>query len=739
MTNSHPILFEITALAMADANTRQHEYILIEHFIAPLLQTSEIMSLLGVHGIDAQDIIDDVQAYLGNKIVAVPGLSEYAKRPLNVQQMIIRTVAGSMFMTGEQATPIDLLRNILKEQNSFGAYACLLHGITHEILSPITDDIGDPDDMPNEFAQKQPGKDMTALKKYCVNLTATSKNHDILIGRTNEVDSLIQVLARRKKNNALLVGEPGVGKTAIIEGLAARIADKSAPKAIHGCKIYSLDLGALLAGSKYRGDLEERVIAILSEIEQDPSIVLFIDEIHMIMGAGSGSNSAMDLANLFKPALQNGKLRCIGATTAHEYRERFEKDSALTRRFLKINVNEPSVAEAKLIVKQSINIYERFHDLTVSDDAIAAAVDLSVKFMHNKRLPDKAFDLVDSAAARMRTFTKDTTITLRDIEIECSRISGVSLDIITNVSDIAVPIDIEAGLSKSVFGQADAITALSNAMYIAQAGLKSVNKPLGSYLFTGPTGVGKTEMVKALSALLSMPIVRFDMSEFKEEHSIAKLLGSPPGYIGYNDGGGGSGALITALDDNPSCIILLDEVEKAHPNVLNVFLQFMDNGMVTGGNGKVVSARSSLLVMTSNLGATAITRNAIGFGTSEDTLSADMAIAAINSFFAPEFRNRLDAIVGFKSLGRFNINKIAIKFLQELAESADARGVSLVWDEDVIQWLVKKGFDKAMGARPMSRVIANSIKTPMARMMLFSNISDNKITIGIKDDNIVLS
>lgn len=526
--------------------------------------------------------------------------------------------------------------------------------------------------------------------------------------------------------------------TAIVEGLARLVVEGNVPDTIKDNTIWSLNIGALLAGSRYRGDFEERMKEVIEELEQQENTILFIDEIHMIMGAGSGGQSSMDVANLLKPALQKGNLHCIGSTTFEEYQEHIESDAALVRRFQKIDVIEPTVEEAKEILRAVAPVYAEFHGMEITDVAIDAAVDLSVQFMHNKRLPDKAFDLIDSAFARQRTFPGDdagnSVITKLLIEKECSRLARVPLEVIARVdAESESALDIEAGLKVRVFGQDTAVTELADAIYVAQAGLKEKDKPMGSYLFTGPTGVGKTETAQGIADLLGMPLVRFDMSEFMEKHTISKLIGSPPGYVGYGDGKAGSGALIAELEKNPNCVLLLDEVEKAHPDVLNVLLQLMDNGMVTGGNNKTVSARQALVILTSNLGAADAEKNKIGFGDTDNSSAQD---EAVKKWFSPEFRNRLDAVVRFEKLDKSHIYMIAGKFLNELKESATERGVTLTWNDDVLEFLTVKGFDDKMGARPMKRVIRDMIKKPLAKMMLFQKL-DGEVTLRIEDDEII--
>ena len=731
----------IVSIASAHAVERQHEFVTLEHLLVALLTDDDVMSLLLEINIDPLGIVADTISYLDTEIEPLDVAPKKAKTTLALERVFQRAITQGYFVGQTVLNPLSVLGSILAEENSHAAFFCKKHGLTKEELLQHINEMTKGSEVTiggDQATQQRKGK-TSALDTFCSNLNVAAEagQIDSLIGRSYEVEGLVQTLTRRKKNNVVLVGDPGVGKTAIVEGLALRIIEDDVPDTIKGKIIYSLNIGALLAGSKYRGDFEERMKAVLEELESKDDTILFIDEIHMIMGAGSGGNSAMDVANLLKPALQRGTLRCIGSTTHDEYQETFEKDSALVRRFEKINVDEPTADEAKEILQKSIPTYERFHDLEITKDAINAAVDLSIQFMHNKRLPDKAFDLIDSAFARQRTYPDDISVRIitKDlIEQECSRIARVPLEVIARVDkEQKDVVNIEDGLQLSVFGQDSALTTLSDAVYIAQAGLKDPRKPLGSYLFTGPTGVGKTESARALAALLGMHLVRIDMSEYMEKHTVAKLIGAPPGYVGFGDGKAGNGLLINELEKNPNCILLLDEVEKAHPDVLNVLLQIMDNGMITGSGNKSVSARNALLIMTSNIGAADAAKNKIGFGSQDNSGVSEVAI---NNFFSPEFRNRLDAIVTFDKLSQEHILKIADKFMKEVAVSASERGYKLKWNKTVLKWLAKKGFDPAMGARPMSRAITESVKKPLARQMLFGDI-DKTINLKIEDDNII--
>jgi ATP-dependent Clp protease ATP-binding subunit ClpA len=734
---------QIVRHAFQEASERKQEYVTLEHLLVAILEDEGINMIIDAMQISAAEILLDVRSYLDTEIEIKADGIDIAKKTVALERVFQRAVAQGYFVGRRETDPLDILNSILSEENSHASFFCQKYGLTKDVLSEVVTETVRDNQMETEMnTDVTSRKKGSALDKYTVNLNekALRGNIDNLIGRTWEVESLVQTLARRKKNNAILVGEPGVGKTAIAEGLAKRIVEEDIPDTMKGMTVFSLDIGQLLAGSKYRGDFEERMKEVITELESRKDGILFIDEIHMILGAGSSGSSAMDVANLIKPALQSGALRCIGATTVDEYQEKIEKDSALKRRFERVNVAEPTVEEAKKILRASMPVYTKFHNMEITNEACDAAVELSVKYVHGKQLPDKAFDLVDSAFARQRTYPHGSAgeiiITKDLIERETARISRIPLNIIASIDeDNSNVLDIEAGLQLTVFGQDTAIETLADAVYVAQAGLKDANKPLGNYLFTGPTGTGKTEMAMQLSNLMGTKLVRFDMSEFMEKHTVSRFIGSPPGYVGYGDGKAGSGALITEIENNPNCILLLDEVEKAHPDVLNVLLQLMDKGRISSSNGKEVNAQNIVLIMTSNLGAADAAKNKIGFG---DTDNGAASQDAIKRFFSPEFRNRLDAVVPFNKLSQDIVQSIAAKFMTELKESALERGYKLKWNKTVLKWLAAegRGFDAAMGARPMKRAIFTNIKKPLARQMLFGDVGKT-ITVKVKNDSIV--
>ncbi|MEQ8869510.1 MAG: AAA family ATPase, partial [Roseovarius sp.] len=576
----------------------------------------------------------------------------------------------------------------------------------------------------------------SALAKYCVDLNEKSRRGDVdpLIGRDHEVERCIQVLCRRRKNNPLLVGDPGVGKTAIAEGLAHKVVQGETPKVLSKTTIYSLDMGALLAGTRYRGDFEERLKAVVTELEAHPDAVLFIDEIHTVIGAGATSGGAMDASNLLKPALQGGKLRCMGSTTFKEFRQHFEKDRALSRRFQKIDVVEPTVEDAIKILKGLKPYFEDHHSVKYTNDAIKSAVDLSARYINDRKLPDKAIDVIDEAGAAQHLVVaskRRKSIGPKEIEAVVAKIARIPPK---NVSkdDAEMLKDLEGALKRVVFGQDKAIDALSSAIKLARAGLREPEKPIGNYLFAGPTGVGKTEVAKQLADSLGVELLRFDMSEYMEKHAVSRLIGAPPGYVGFDQGG----LLTDGVDEHPHCVLLLDEIEKAHPDVFNILLQVMDHGNLTDHNGRTVNFRNVVLIMTSNAGATEQAKAAIGFGRDrregEDT-------EAIERTFTPEFRNRLDAVISFAPLPKEVILQVVEKFVLQLEAQLLDRNVTIELTEPAAAWLGEKGYDDKMGARPLGRVIQEHIKKPLAEELLFGKLSKGGIVkVGVKDGKIDL-
>ena len=712
------------------AETNQHSYVTLEHLLHSLLRDRSIGSFLKELEIDSKNILKEIDHHVIHEMNDIKSTESIKPQKTNTLERVFnRAYTQSLFSGKNKLDPKDILLSILSEKHSPATFYLERNKVNKDLLIETL---------------QEDDEDVTALEAFCDNLNQLAKKQKIdpLIGREIEVDQLVQTIARRKKNNVIMVGDPGVGKTAIVEGLAKLIIENKVPEIIKDNIVYNLDIGALLAGTKYRGEFEERLKAVLEELEDRDDAILFIDEIHMIMGAGSGGNGSMDVANMLKPALQKGKLHCIGSTTQEEYRQHFEKDRALVRRFLKLIVEEPSIEDAKKIIQGISSHYSEFFNIKYTKEALESSVDLSVQYLLDKKLPDKAIDLIDAAGARQRITPKHERkkiIDTEEIKVELSKIAKIPLDTIshTEVEQDTSVIDLEKNLKSKVFGQDEALQVLLDALYISKAGLKDPRKPVGCYLFTGPTGCGKTETARQLANYLDLPLVKFDMSEYQERHAVSKLIGAPPGYVGYEDGSSGSGALINELEEKPNCVLLLDEVEKAHIDVLNILLQFMDDGLVTGSNGKQISGRHVTLIMTSNLGAAKAEENAIGFGGNKHDNAHEKEV---KKFFSPEFRNRLDAMVNFNKLSIDNVKQIAAKFIDNLNILSKQRNFEVVYKPAVIDWLVEKGYDDAMGARPMQRVINNEIKKPLSKEIIFRKEFNKKgtATLDIIDDKISL-
>jgi len=725
-----------TALALA--NERSHEFATLEHLLLALLDEPDaerVMLACDVNIPDLrQNLVDYIDEDLSSLIVEVDG-SEAAPTAA-FQRVIQRALIHVQSSSRKEVTGANVLVAIFAERESNAAYFLqdqdmtrydAVNFISHGVAKnpaygenrPVSGAEFETDNPLGKDSQDDAKKE-SALDKYCVDLNKKANKGDIdpLIGRHEEVERCIQVLCRRRKNNPLLVGDPGVGKTAIAEGLARRIVSADVPEVLSETTIFSLDMGALLAGTRYRGDFEERLKAVVKELEEHPNSVLFIDEIHTVIGAGATSGGAMDASNLLKPALQGGKLRTMGSTTYKEFRQHFEKDRALSRRFQKIDVNEPSVEDSIKILKGIKSYFEDHHGIKYTSDAIKSAVELAARYITDRKLPDKAIDVIDEAGAAQHLLPESKrrkTIGVKEIEAIVAKIARIPPK---NVSkdDAIVLKDLEPSLKRVVFGQDAAIEALSSAIKLARAGLREPEKPIGSYLFAGPTGVGKTEVAKQLADTLGIELLRFDMSEYMEKHAVSRLIGAPPGYVGFDQGG----LLTDGVDQNPHCVLLLDEIEKAHPDVYNILLQVMDHGTLTDHNGRSVDFRNVILIMTSNAGATEQAKAAIGFGRDrregEDT-------AAIERAFTPEFRNRLDAVISFGPLPKFVILKVVEKFVLQLEAQLMDRHVSIELTQAAAEWLADLGYDDKMGARPLARVIQEHIKKPLAEELLFGKLA----------------
>jgi len=741
--------------ALALANARRHELATLEHLLLALIDEPDAARVMQACNVELEELrktlLDYIEDDLSTLVTDVEG-SEAV--PTASFQRVIQRAAIHVQSSGRtEVTGANVLVAIFAERESNAAYFLqeqdmtrydavnfIAHGVAKDPAfgeaRPITGAEEHEDE--GQTSSHQPsGEDKeSALAKYCVDLNKKAMKGDVdpLIGRAHEVERCIQVLCRRRKNNPLLVGDPGVGKTAIAEGLAKKIVDGETPDILAQSTIYSLDMGALLAGTRYRGDFEERLKAVVKELEEHPDAVLFIDEIHTVIGAGATSGGAMDASNLLKPALAGGKLRCMGSTTYKEFRQHFEKDRALARRFQKIDVNEPTVDDAIKILQGLKPYFEEHHDIRYTHDAIKAAVELSARYIHDRKLPDKAIDVIDEAGAAQHLVAESRrrkTIGTKEIEAVVAKIARIPPK---NVSkdDAEVLKDLEATLKRVVFGQDKAIETLSSAIKLARAGLREPEKPIGNYLFAGPTGVGKTEVAKQLADSLGVELLRFDMSEYMEKHAVSRLIGAPPGYVGFDQGG----MLTDGVDQHPHCVLLLDEMEKAHPDVYNILLQVMDNGKLTDHNGRTVDFRNVILIMTSNAGATEQAKEAIGFGrdrrTGEDT-------AAIERTFTPEFRNRLDAVVSFAPLPKEVIMQVVEKFVLQLEAQLMDRNVHIELTRKAAEWLADKGYDDKMGARPLGRVIQEYIKKPLAEELLFGKLAKGGVVkVGVKDGQIEL-
>ncbi len=723
--------------ALGHANQRKHELATLEHLLLALIDEPEAARVMKACGVELEKLRKNILAFLDEELDALISDVEGSEAaPTTGFQRVIQRAAIHVQSSGRsEVSGANVLVAIFAERESHAAYFLqeqdmtrydavnyISHGVAKDPSYGEARPVKGAESTPESKPQATSSKDAeeTALQKYCVDLNEKARKGDVdpLIGRDLEVERCIQVLCRRRKNNPLLVGDPGVGKTAIAEGLARKIVDAETPGILADTTIFSLDMGALLAGTRYRGDFEERLKAVMKELEAHPNAILFIDEIHTVIGAGATSGGAMDASNLLKPALQSGSLRCMGSTTYKEYRQHFEKDRALARRFQKIDVNEPTVEDAFKILKGLKPYFEDHHDVRYTADAIRSAVDLSARYIHDRKLPDKAIDVIDEAGAAQHLLPESRrrkTITSKEIEAVVAKIARIPPKSVSK-DDAEVLKDLEASLKRVVFGQDAAIGALASAIKLSRAGLREPEKPIGNYLFTGPTGVGKTEVAKQLADKLGVELLRFDMSEYMEKHTVSRLIGAPPGYVGFDQGG----LLTDGVDQHPHCVLLLDEMEKAHPDVYNILLQVMDNGKLTDHNGRTVDFRNVVLIMTSNAGAAEQAKEALGFGRSrregEDS-------AAVEKMFTPEFRNRLDAIISFAPLPRDVILQVVEKFVLQLEAQLMDRNVQIELTPEAAAWLGEKGYDDKMGARPLGRVIQEHIKKPLAEELLFGKLA----------------
>jgi len=724
---------------MSSAREKRLEFVTVEHLLLALLNISEVIGFFNRRNINIENLRSELLQYIDSNTPIIADNSDIDIVPtVGFQRVLQRSVYQAQSSQKTSVNSLNVLVSIFSEKESHAVYLLKLNDISRldvmEHISNNVPEIQDESEIPQAENQKTSGSN---LKKFTVNLCqkAADGKIDPLLGREEEVLRTIQILSRRRKNNPLFVGQAGVGKTAIAEGIAKKIVDGNVPEVLESAKIFALDIGVLIAGTKYRGDFEKRLNAVLDDLKKVENGILFIDEIHTLIGAGSVSGGSLDASNLLKPALADGSLKCIGSTTYDEYRKVFEKDHALTRRFQKIDIEEPSVDDAIKILNGLKKHYQEHHSVKYSKAALVSAVELSHRYMSDRRLPDKAIDVIDEVGALQRIQPKSkrkTNINVSDIEDIVAKLARIPSKQVTN-DDKSMLKDLEKRLKLGVFGQNQAIESLSTAIKLSRSGLNQKDQPLGSFLFAGPTGVGKTEISKQLASVLGVKLLRFDMSEFMERHSVSKLIGSPPGYVGYDEGG----QLTEQVNANPYAVLLLDEIEKAHPDIFNILLQVMDNGKLTDANGREVDFRNVILIMTSNVGARNVQRSSIGFSEQDHSLDYD---SELKKAFAPEFRNRLSEVIYFNSLDKDTIIFVVNKFLFDLESILEEKNVSLIVSDKARDWFASHGYDNQMGARPMSRLIEKEVRKPLADELLFGRlVKGGNVKVGVKNDLITLT
>ncbi len=736
--------------AIQHAIDRAHEYATLEHLLLALVEDEDAAEVMNACGVDMEELAGVVRQYLDQEYQSLKTDEDADPQPTaGFQRVIQRAILHVQSSGKDTVTGANVLVALFSERDSYAVYflqqqdmsrldavSFISHGIGKggrqlEDRSP-----GSAEEESQARGEEKPDKNKkdSALDQFCVNLNqkALDGKVDPLIGRGPEVDRTVQILCRRSKNNPLYVGDPGVGKTAIAEGLARKIVEGDVPEVLEPAVIYALDMGALLAGTRYRGDFEERLKQVVNELEKMPDAILFIDEIHTVIGAGATSGGAMDASNLLKPALSSGAIRCIGSTTYKEFRNHFEKDRALLRRFQKIDVNEPTIEDTIKILKGLKSAFEEHHGVKYTPDALKTAVEMSARYINDRKLPDKAIDVVDEVGAMQMLVPpsrRRKTITAKEIEKVVATMARIPPKSVSKDDKKALG-SLDKDLKRVVYGQDEAIERLSVAMKLSRAGLREADKPIGSFLFSGPTGVGKTEVARQLANIMGIELKRFDMSEYMERHSVSRLIGAPPGYVGYDQGG----LLTDAIDQHPHCVLLLDEIEKAHPDLFNILLQVMDNGKLTDHHGKTVDFRNVVLIMTTNAGASDAAKQGIGFGAGQKTEASE---EAVKKMFTPEFRNRLDAVVPFGYLGPETISRVVDKFILQLELQLAEQNVHIQFDGDAREWLGKRGYDKLMGARPMARLIQEKVKQPLAEELLFGKLAaGGEVHVTVKDERL---
>lgn len=733
---NNPDVERIIEQAVSIAKQRNHEYVTLEHTLLSMITYDPFKKQLEKFGVDTDQMISDVAGYLDGLTALVKNNTNEPLQPRKtnaLERMFSRAVTQVLFTGRRQIELIDLYLSIFQESNSHAQYFLLKWGVTRNEFVTFWQKNYKLDKSTAKLSDEQATE---ILEEYTINLTDLARNNKIepVIGREQEIEDIVMILAKRFKANVLMVGDPGTGKTAIAEGLASRIIDNNVPDFLKDHELYSLEIGSLLAGSKYRGDFEEKVKNVIDALTSKKNVILFIDEAHTMKGAGSGSNSSLDFANMFKPAITKGTLKIIASTTWEEYYESFEKDRALMRRFYRVSIDEPDLETTEKILTGLSERLSEFHKVQILPSAIRASVELSNRYVHDRKNPDKSIDLLDAACAKQRVLENaDNRITEKSILEQVTKMCGIPQEKIdTNVSDRMI--NLESNIKCKLYGQDQVLNQVLERVYVSYAGIANEQKPMASFLFLGPTGTGKTEMARLLSENLNMPLLKYDMSEYQEKHSVAALIGAPPGYVGYGEGNLGGGKIINDLSKNPYSILLFDEVEKAHPDVYNLFLQLLDEGRITGTNGKTVNAKNTIVIMTSNLGSADSERNNIGFGEQSKLGEDDKAL---KEFFKPELRNRIDMICKFNKLDTLAIKKIVVKFVNELkSQLLNQHNIGLTITEDLVEHLATIGYDVKMGARPLARKIDELIRVPLSKKILFDKIQNSSVTADFRNDEI---